>query len=113
MLAVMQKTWIGSARCSIAAQTFTKILPPVWESWAASRIQPGGFFIEYQDRILFSTDFPVSVDTCRLHYLFLEIDDEYMNYSVSDPLIKSASGFMGCTCLMKSWKKYIIAMPKR
>jgi len=34
------------------------------------------FFIEYQDRILFGTDFPAFVDTYRLHYRFLETDDE-------------------------------------
>ena len=43
------------------------------------------FFIEYQDRILFGTDSFVFADMYRLHYRFLETNDEYMNYSISDP----------------------------
>ena len=38
------------------------------------------FFIQYADRILFGTDSTPSVDMYRLHYRFLETDDEYFNY---------------------------------
>jgi predicted TIM-barrel fold metal-dependent hydrolase len=43
------------------------------------------FFLEYQDRILFGTDFPPSLDWYRLFYRFLETDDEYFNYDLDDP----------------------------
>jgi len=39
------------------------------------------FFIKYADRILFGMDLPASVEAYRLHYRFLETDDEYFNYS--------------------------------
>jgi len=42
------------------------------------------FFIEYQDRILFGTDLPADPEMYRLHYRFLESDDEYFNYSLDD-----------------------------
>ncbi|MGQ9456193.1 MAG: amidohydrolase family protein [Armatimonadota bacterium] len=38
------------------------------------------FFIKYQDRILFGTDMPISVDVYRAYYRFLETRDEYFEY---------------------------------
>jgi predicted TIM-barrel fold metal-dependent hydrolase len=43
------------------------------------------FFLRYPDRILFGTDFPAFPAWYRLHYRFLETDDEYFNYQLSDP----------------------------
>lgn len=43
------------------------------------------FFIRYQDRILFGTDFAPDVQRYRLYYRFLETDDEYFNYDLEDP----------------------------
>ena len=43
------------------------------------------FFITYQDRILFGTDFAPDVQRYRLYYRFLETDDEYFNYDLDDP----------------------------
>ncbi|MEE9466376.1 MAG: amidohydrolase family protein, partial [Candidatus Neomarinimicrobiota bacterium] len=37
------------------------------------------FFIKYQDRILFGTDTPPDAEACRVHYRFLETDDEYFD----------------------------------
>ncbi|HPH95888.1 MAG TPA: amidohydrolase family protein [Anaerolineaceae bacterium] len=42
------------------------------------------FFIQYQDRILFGSDMGPDVDAYRLSYRFLETDDEYFNYNVSE-----------------------------
>lgn len=42
------------------------------------------FFIEYQDRILYGSDFGPDVDAYRLSYRFLETDDEYFNYNISE-----------------------------
>lgn len=42
------------------------------------------FFIQYQDRILFGCDFGPNVEAYRLYYRFLETDDEYFNYNVSE-----------------------------
>jgi len=44
-----------------------------------------GFFIQYQDRILFGIDVPVRVDWYRLFYRFLETRDEYFNYDLANP----------------------------
>lgn len=41
------------------------------------------FFIKYADRILFGTDTSPNIDVYKLHYRFLETDDEYFNYSLS------------------------------
>lgn len=38
------------------------------------------FFIDYQDRILFGTDFAPNIDQYRIFYRFLETEDEYFNY---------------------------------
>jgi len=38
------------------------------------------FIIKYQDRILFGTDMPVSVDVYRCYFRFLETSDEYFDY---------------------------------
>jgi len=42
------------------------------------------FFLRYADRILFGTDVGANLDTYRLYYRFLETDDEYFNYSLSE-----------------------------
>jgi predicted TIM-barrel fold metal-dependent hydrolase len=38
------------------------------------------FFIDYADRILFGTDLLTEVNMYRLHFRFLETDDEYFEY---------------------------------
>jgi predicted TIM-barrel fold metal-dependent hydrolase len=38
------------------------------------------FVIKYADRILFGTDLLPDVDMYRLHYRFLETDDQYFEY---------------------------------
>ena len=43
------------------------------------------FFIQYQDRILFGTDFAPDIDRYRIFYRFLESADEYFNYDLEDP----------------------------
>jgi predicted TIM-barrel fold metal-dependent hydrolase len=43
------------------------------------------FFLQYADRILFGVDLPADVATYRIHYRFLETDDEYFNYDPIDP----------------------------
>lgn len=43
------------------------------------------FFIQYADRVLFGTDIPPDPEMYRLHYRFLESDDEYFNYHLDDP----------------------------
>ncbi len=42
------------------------------------------FFIEQADRILFGSDLGPDLEEYRLAYRFLETDDEYFNYNVSD-----------------------------
>lgn len=42
------------------------------------------FFIQHQDRILFGSDMGPNLDAYRLYYRFLETDDEYFNYSISE-----------------------------
>lgn len=42
------------------------------------------FFLTYADRILFGTDSSPDLDAYRLYYRFLETDDEYFNYGLSD-----------------------------
>jgi predicted TIM-barrel fold metal-dependent hydrolase len=42
------------------------------------------FFIQYQDRILFGSDLSPDLDQYRLYYRFLETDDEYFNYNMSE-----------------------------
>jgi uncharacterized protein len=39
------------------------------------------FMIQYQDRILFGTDTPPNAEAYRVHYRFLETDDEYFDPS--------------------------------
>jgi len=43
------------------------------------------FFIQYADRILFGTDLTPDPEMYRLHYRFLESDDEYFNYDLNEP----------------------------
>ena len=43
------------------------------------------FFLKYADRILFGTDAGPNLEMYRLHYRFLETDDEYFNYDLRDP----------------------------
>lgn len=42
------------------------------------------FFLKYADRILFGTDMGANVEMYRIHYRFLETDDEYFNYDLGD-----------------------------
>lgn len=42
------------------------------------------FFLKYADRILFGTDGSASVDGYRLYYRFLETQDEYFDYGLSE-----------------------------
>jgi predicted TIM-barrel fold metal-dependent hydrolase len=42
------------------------------------------FFIQYQDRILFGSDFGPDLDAYRLYYRFLETEDEYFNYNTGE-----------------------------
>ncbi len=42
------------------------------------------FFLKYADRILFGMDLPANVEEYRIHYRFLETDDEYFSYSTSE-----------------------------
>ena len=42
------------------------------------------FFVQYQDRILFGSDFGPDLDAYRLSYRFLETDDEYFNYNTRE-----------------------------
>lgn len=42
------------------------------------------FFLKYADRILFGTDLGPTLEGYRLYYRFLETDDEYFNYGLSD-----------------------------
>jgi predicted TIM-barrel fold metal-dependent hydrolase len=44
----------------------------------------GLFFQQYADRILFGIDAGADLETYRLYYRFLETDDEYFNYNVSE-----------------------------
>ncbi len=43
------------------------------------------FFLKYANRILFGTDLPADVEMYRLHYRFLESEDEYFSYDLEDP----------------------------
>ena len=42
------------------------------------------FFIQYADRILFGTDSTANAEMYRLHYRFLETDDEYFSYDLGE-----------------------------
>ncbi len=42
------------------------------------------FFQRYADRILFGTDLPANLGEYRIHYRFLETDDEYFDYSTAE-----------------------------
>lgn len=42
------------------------------------------FFLQHADRILFGIDAGAHLETYRLYYRFLETDDEYFNYNVSE-----------------------------
>ena len=42
------------------------------------------FLIQYQDRVLFGSDLGPDPDAYRLAYRFLETDDEYFNYNLSE-----------------------------
>ncbi len=42
------------------------------------------FFINYADRILFGIDMEADVAMYRLHYRFLESEDEYFDYSFEE-----------------------------
>ncbi|MGA2977830.1 MAG: amidohydrolase family protein [Spirochaetia bacterium] len=59
------------------------------------------FFLQYQDRILFGTDMPISTDMYRCHFRFLETRDEYFDYP----------GYRGETDNATRWKIYAIHLP--
>jgi hypothetical protein len=42
------------------------------------------FFLKYADRILFGMDLGPNLDAYRIHYRFLETDDEYFNADIGD-----------------------------
>jgi predicted TIM-barrel fold metal-dependent hydrolase len=42
------------------------------------------FFLQYSDRILFGTDLGPNLDVYRLHYRFLETEDEYFNADLGE-----------------------------
>ncbi len=42
------------------------------------------FFLKFADRILFGTDMGPSLDIYRIYYRFLETDDEYFNYGMTE-----------------------------
>jgi predicted TIM-barrel fold metal-dependent hydrolase len=42
------------------------------------------FFLKYADRILFGTDMGPDTNIYRIYYRFLETDDEYFNYDVTE-----------------------------
>ena len=42
------------------------------------------FMVDYADRVLFGTDLGADLEMYRLHYRFLETDDEYFNYALTD-----------------------------
>jgi predicted TIM-barrel fold metal-dependent hydrolase len=42
------------------------------------------FFLEHSERILFGSDFGPDLEAYQLAYHFLESDDEYFNYNVSE-----------------------------
>ncbi len=44
-------------------------------------VTAGRFFLKYQDRIMFGTDGPRAPARLRLHWRFLETDDEYFPYA--------------------------------
>lgn len=43
------------------------------------------FLIQYADRVLFGTDLTPDLEMYRLHYRFLESDDEYFDYDLVQP----------------------------
>ena len=59
------------------------------------------FFIRYQDRILFGSDMPISEKMYRMHWRFLETDDEYFDYP----------GYLGETDNDCRWKIYGLYLP--
>ncbi len=42
------------------------------------------FFLDHADRILFGTDMGINLDVYRIYYRFLETDDEYFIYGMSE-----------------------------
>jgi predicted TIM-barrel fold metal-dependent hydrolase len=59
----------------------------------------GEFFLKYQDRIMFGTDSPPSLDMYRNYFRWLETDDEYFDYY----------GYPG----QGRWKIYGMKLPDR
>lgn len=67
-----------------AVSQFLAEHPNVWIDFSARTDELGrqpytarSFFIQYQDRIVFGTDMPASVEMYRYHFRFLETFDEY------------------------------------
>lgn len=59
------------------------------------------FFIQYQDRILFGLDMPVSPEAYRCYYRFLETRDEYFDYP----------DYIGRFGVYTRWKLYGLHLP--
>jgi hypothetical protein len=59
------------------------------------------FLIRFQDRVVFGTDMPISVDMYRCHFRFLETSDEYFDYP----------GYLGESDNITRWKIYGLHLP--
>lgn len=53
------------------------------------------FFLKYANRILFGLDLGPTVESYRISYRFLETDDEYFAYGVSDPPLQGRWNIYG------------------
>ncbi len=61
------------------------------------------FLIRHQERVLFATDMPLSVEMYRCHFRFLETFDEYFDYP----------GYLGEFDSYPRWKIYGLGLPDR
>jgi predicted TIM-barrel fold metal-dependent hydrolase len=71
-------TWVGSLmeRCpNFFADISARLGELGRQPYSARK-----FFLNHADQILFGTDLPPNADVYRLHYRFLETDDEYFPY---------------------------------
>jgi predicted TIM-barrel fold metal-dependent hydrolase len=59
------------------------------------------FLIQYQDRVLFGSDMPVSPEMYRAYFRFLETNDEYFDYP----------GYVGEFTNFTRWKIYGLHLP--
>jgi predicted TIM-barrel fold metal-dependent hydrolase len=60
------------------------------------------FFLRYQDRVLFGSDMPISLEMYRCYFRFLETKDEYFDYP----------GYMGEMDNVTRWKIYGLYLPE-